>query len=128
MAPSANDLDTCPASMRTMTTIVLHPTANPLRVLPAVNPSCCCPRGKGHRRRYSRSYASRSSVRETIREQGLHASKSVAGDPTVYRPVLIVDSDTVSTSIHLKGGDVIALRKFYDEARSLPPTPPRILS
>ena len=83
-------------------------------------------RGKGHRRRYSKSHVSRSSVYETIEEEvGPSPSKSVSSNPTTCQPIFIVDGDTMS--IHSKGEEtgwddergIVALRKFYalrDEA------------
>ncbi len=62
-------------------------------------------RGKGHRRRYSKSHVSRSSVYETIEEEvGPSPSKLVASrkdDTPRCQPIFIVDSDTIS--VHSKG-------------------------
>jgi len=88
-------------------------------------------RGKGHRRHYSKSHVSRSSVYETIEEEsGLSPSKSVVSmkdDTTRRQPIFLVDSNTLS--IHSKGEEsvwndergIVALLKFYalrDEAVS----------
>lgn len=88
-------------------------------------------RGNGHRRRYSRSHVSRSSVYETIEEEvGPSPTRSIASrkdDPTTRQTILIVDPDTMS--VHSKGEEtvwddergIVALRKFYalrDEAEN----------
>lgn len=88
-------------------------------------------RGNGHRRRYSRSHVSRSSVYETIEEEvGPSPTRSIASrkdEPSTRQTIFIVDSDTMS--IHSKGEEsvwddergIVALRKFYalrDEAEN----------
>ena len=92
-------------------------------------------RGTGHRRRYSKSHISRSSVYETIEEEMSNASLSPAhsllskkSTPTTRQPVFVVDSDTVS--IHSKPEEstwddergITTLRKYYalrDEAETV---------
>ena len=92
-------------------------------------------RGTGHRRRYSKSHISRSSVYETIEEEMSNASSSPAksllskkSTPTTRQPVFVVDSDTVS--IHSKPEEstwddergITTLRKYYalrDEAENV---------
>ena len=92
-------------------------------------------RGTGHRRRYSKSHISRSSVYETIEEEMSNASSSPAqsllskkSSPTTRQPILVVDSDTVS--IHSKPEEstwddehgITTLRKYYalqDEAETV---------
>jgi len=88
-------------------------------------------RGKGHRRRYSKSHVSRSSVYETIEEEvGPSPSRSLASkkdDTTRRQAIFVIDSDTLS--VHSKGEEsvwddergIVALRKFYalrDEAEN----------
>ena len=91
-------------------------------------------RGTGHRRRYSKSHISRSSVYETIEEEMSNASSpansllSKKSSPTTRQPVFVVDSDTVS--IHSKPDEstwddehgITTLRKYYalrDEAENV---------
>ena len=91
-------------------------------------------RGTGHRRRYSKSHISRSSVYETIEEEMSNASSpahsllSKKSSPTTRQPVFVVDSDTVS--IHSKPEEstwddergITTLRKYYalrDEAENV---------
>ncbi|KAF8814601.1 hypothetical protein BYT27DRAFT_7249906 [Phlegmacium glaucopus] len=91
-------------------------------------------RGTGHRRRYSKSHISRSSVYETIEEEMSNASSpaqsllSKKSSPTTRQPVFIVDSDTAS--IHSKPEEstwddergIVTLRKYYalrDEAENV---------
>lgn len=91
-------------------------------------------RGTGHRRRYSKSHISRSSVYETIEEERSNPSSpaqsllSKKSSPTTRQPVFIVDSDTVS--IHSKPEEstwddehgITTLRKYYalrDEAENV---------
>ena len=88
-----------------------------------ISPARVRARGKGHRRRYSRSHVSWSLVYETIEDEvGSSPSKSVASkkdDRTRLQPNFVVDSDTIS--IHSKGGEsvwdderrIVALRKYY---------------
>jgi hypothetical protein len=58
-------------------------------------------RSKGHRRRYSKSHGSWSSVYESIEEEvGPSPSKSVTAkkyDTTRRQAVFVVDSDTLSS-------------------------------
>lgn len=95
-------------------------------------------RGTGHRRRYSKSHISRSSVYETIEEEMSNASTSPAptllskkSSPTTRQPIFVVDSDTVG-SIHSKPEEessfwddehgIVTLRKYYalrDEAENV---------
>ena len=90
-------------------------------------------RGTGHRRRYSKSHISRSSVYETIEEEMSNASSpaksllSKKSSPTTRQPVFIVDSDTAS--VHSKPEEswddergITTLRKYYalrDEAENV---------
>ena len=91
-------------------------------------------RGTGHRRRYSKSHISRTSVYETIEEEMSNASSpaksllSKKSSPTTRQPVFVVDSDTVS--IHSKPEEstwddehgITTLRKYYalrDEAENV---------
>jgi serine/arginine repetitive matrix protein 2 len=92
-------------------------------------------RGTGHRRRYSKSHISRSSVYETIEEEMSNASGSPAksllskkSSPTTRQPVFVVDSDTVS--VHSQPEEstwddergITTLRKYYalrDEAENV---------
>lgn len=88
--------------------------------------------GTGHRRRYSKSHVSRSSVYETIEEEmmsshhGSPANSILKDSPTTRQAVYIVDSDTASINSRPdestwddeKG--IVALRKYYalrDEAK-----------
>ena len=87
-------------------------------------------RGTGHRRRYSKSHISRSSVYETIKEEISNASSPAQpkrSSPTTRQPVFVLDSDTVS--VHLKPEEstwddehgITTLRKYYalrDEAET----------
>ncbi|KAH9487444.1 hypothetical protein JR316_0001520 [Psilocybe cubensis] len=93
-------------------------------------------RGAGHRRRYSKSHVSRSSVYETIEEelQSSHSSpahslpsKKSSDDPTTTQGVFIVDSDTASLNSRPEESTwddergIVALRKYYalrDEAQT----------
>ena len=92
-------------------------------------------RGTGHRRRYSKSHISRSSVYETIEEEMSNASSPAhsllskkSSSPTTRQPIFVVDSDTVS--IHSKPEEstwddergITTLRKYYalrDEAENV---------
>ncbi|PPQ91217.1 hypothetical protein CVT25_001175 [Psilocybe cyanescens] len=94
-------------------------------------------RGAGHRRRYSKSHVSRSSVYETIEEEMLNSnhtspahsvpSKKSSTSPTTRQAVFIVDSDTASLSSKPEESvwdderGIVALRKYYalrDEAQN----------
>ena len=95
------------------------------------SPARVCARGKGHRRRYSTSHVSWSSIYETIEEEvGPSPSRSLASkkdDTTRRQAIFVVDSDTLS--VHSKGEElvwydergIVVLQKFYalrDEAEN----------
>ncbi|KAF5312056.1 hypothetical protein D9619_003769 [Psilocybe cf. subviscida] len=88
--------------------------------------------GTGHRRRYSKSHVSRSSVYETIEEEmmsshhGSPANSILKDSPTTRQAVYIVDSDTASInsrpdeSVWDDERGIVALRRYYalrDEAK-----------
>ena len=88
-------------------------------------------RGTGHRRRYSKSHISRSSVYETIEEEMSSPAQSLSSKkstPTSRQLVYIVDSDTMSirskpeeTTWDDERG-ITTLRKYYalrDEAENV---------
>jgi hypothetical protein len=95
------------------------------------NRTCARARGTGHRRRYSKSHISCSSVYETIEEEMSNASSpahsllSKKSSPTTRQPVFVVDSDTVSINSKPEEStwdDETTLRKYYalrDEAENV---------
>lgn len=63
-----------------------------------------CARGKCHRRRYSKSHASRSSVYEMIEEEvGPSRSRSIASKRTIQRDANRSSSSIRRLSVHSKG-------------------------